>query len=208
MFIYLFWERESVSMTGEGQRGEEGQRERERERESQAGFMLSVQSLTWARSHKPWDHDLSQEWTLNWLSHPGTPNLPISILGILTASYIIAWRYSHSHVIGNEDSFSLLEGGNIWNLKTFGTLKLGKPWWTVSMLFHGITKTLLWKDFKQFEEKLHRQWWCSGTQSGVSASSCPINEASVCWRVILEITSLAAGSSCPCSPWLWVKSSG
>ena len=26
-----------------------------------------------ARTHKPWDHDLSWSWILNWLSHPGTP---------------------------------------------------------------------------------------------------------------------------------------
>ena len=27
-----------------------------------------------ARTHKPWDHDLSQSWLLNQLSHPGTPH--------------------------------------------------------------------------------------------------------------------------------------
>ena len=52
MFIYLFL-RESKG----------GGAEREGERESQAGI----------QTHKPWDHDLSQnqEPTLNWLSHPG-----------------------------------------------------------------------------------------------------------------------------------------
>ena len=28
-----------------------------------------------ARTHEPWDHDLSRSQTLNWLSHPGTPML-------------------------------------------------------------------------------------------------------------------------------------
>ena len=27
------------------------------------------------RTHEPWDHDLSQSWMLNHLSHPGTPVL-------------------------------------------------------------------------------------------------------------------------------------
>ena len=28
-----------------------------------------------ARTHEPWDHDLSRSWTLNRLSHPGVPQL-------------------------------------------------------------------------------------------------------------------------------------
>ena len=27
----------------------------------------------WAWTHGPWDDDLSQSWTLNWLSHPEAP---------------------------------------------------------------------------------------------------------------------------------------
>ena len=60
-FIYLFWESES----------ELGGAEREGEKECQAGFALSAQSPMWGLN--PWDHDLSQRWSLNWPSHPGTP---------------------------------------------------------------------------------------------------------------------------------------
>ena len=28
-----------------------------------------------ARTHGPWDHDLNRSWTLNRLSHPGTPSV-------------------------------------------------------------------------------------------------------------------------------------
>ena len=36
---------------------------------------LSCQHRAWhgVQTHKPWDHDLSQSQTLNWLSHPGAP---------------------------------------------------------------------------------------------------------------------------------------
>ena len=65
-FNAYFWERE---------RGSERQRESmnswaERGRESEAGSTLSAQSLM-AQTHKPWDHDLSWNQMLNWLSHPG-----------------------------------------------------------------------------------------------------------------------------------------
>ena len=77
MFIY-FWQRE---------------RERERETEYQAGgrrgrargrhrIRSRLQALSCqhrarrrARTHRPWDHDLSRSWTLNPLSHPGAPHV-------------------------------------------------------------------------------------------------------------------------------------
>ena len=74
LFIY-FWETASA-----WERGRE--RERERERESQTGSTLSSEPdmgldltnceiMTWAKI---------QIWTLNWLSHPGTPCLFLTIL--------------------------------------------------------------------------------------------------------------------------------
>ena len=62
-FIYLFWERERACAHEWGR-----DTERWKERESQAG----------AQTHKPWGHDLSWNWTLNWLSHPGTPTMLFS----------------------------------------------------------------------------------------------------------------------------------
>ena len=35
----------------------------------------SAGSLIWGSIPRLWDHDLSQRQTLNWLSHPGTPNV-------------------------------------------------------------------------------------------------------------------------------------
>ena len=37
------------------------------------GSELSAQSLTWAGTHRLRDHDLSQSWRLNGLSHPNAP---------------------------------------------------------------------------------------------------------------------------------------
>ena len=67
LFIYFlnvyFWEREQARGKG-----------RERGRQRDAKWALHWQeSSMWVWSHEPWDHDLSQSCTLNWLSHPGTP---------------------------------------------------------------------------------------------------------------------------------------
>ena len=52
----------------------EGQRERETQNSKQL-WALSCQhrARRGARTHGPWDHDLSQSRTPNWLSHPGAP---------------------------------------------------------------------------------------------------------------------------------------
>ena len=83
MFIYLFWEREG-------------------ERETQAGSMLSAQSLTcslisWTEAY---GHNLSQnqEMILNWLSHPGAPqNYQNFYLGseIIGAKYPIIFNFQY-----------------------------------------------------------------------------------------------------------------
>ena len=65
-FIYLFlMERER-----EHGRGRERERERERENLKQAPHH-HLGAQCGAGTHEPWDHDLSQSWTLNRLSHPG-----------------------------------------------------------------------------------------------------------------------------------------
>ena len=63
-FIY-FWETE-------------WKRERGRERGRYSRSRLQALSHQYraqcgAWTHKPWDHDLSWSWTLNWLSHSDTP---------------------------------------------------------------------------------------------------------------------------------------
>ena len=52
--------------------------------------VLSSQDRTCrrAQTHKPWDHDLSRSWTLNWLNHPGTPYF--IILQISSLLYFIS----------------------------------------------------------------------------------------------------------------------
>ena len=69
MFIY-FWERE----TEHGQ-GRERERGRHRIRSRLQAVSCQHRAQLRARTHKPWDHDLSQSRTLNWLSHPGAPFL-------------------------------------------------------------------------------------------------------------------------------------
>ena len=67
MFIY-FWETDRI-WAGEGQR------ERGRHRTWSRLQALSCQHRAQgrARTHMLWDHDLSQSWTLNRLSHPAAP---------------------------------------------------------------------------------------------------------------------------------------
>ena len=69
--IYLFLrDKERRSTSGGG-----AETERETHRIRSRLQALSCQHRAWcgAWTHEPWDHDLSQSWTLNWLSHPGIP---------------------------------------------------------------------------------------------------------------------------------------
>ena len=66
-YIYSFLRDRDRTWAGEGQR--EGETIWSRLQ------VLSCQqrALHMAWTHKPWDQDLSWSWSLNWLSHPGTP---------------------------------------------------------------------------------------------------------------------------------------
>ena len=60
------------------QRTSRGGTEKERERRHRIWSKLQALSCQHgarcgAQTHDLWDHDLSQSWTLNWLSHPDTP---------------------------------------------------------------------------------------------------------------------------------------
>ena len=73
LFIYLFltfiyfWDRDRA-WTGEGQRG------RHRIWNRLQALSCQHRARRGAQTHGPWDHDLSQSWLLNWLSHPGAPS--------------------------------------------------------------------------------------------------------------------------------------
>ena len=71
MFTY-FWERETET--------ERDNRGAERDRICSRLQALSCQhrARCRAQTHKLWDHDLSQSWMLNRLSHPGTPQIFLS----------------------------------------------------------------------------------------------------------------------------------
>ena len=84
-FFFFVFLRESRSATGEG-------RERGRHRMQSRFQAPSCQHRAWhgAQTHKPWDHDLSQSQTLNWMSHPGAP-CSYDILSTL----LYTWGYLH-----------------------------------------------------------------------------------------------------------------
>ena len=69
-FNVYFWERETHTQCEWG-------RQREGDTESEAGSRLwavsTDSSRRGARTHEPWDHDLSWSPMLSQLSHPGTP---------------------------------------------------------------------------------------------------------------------------------------
>ena len=73
MFIY-FWETETECEQGRG-RG----RGRHRIRSKLRALSCHRRARCGTQTHGPWDHDLSQSWTFNRLSHPGVPS-PLSIL--------------------------------------------------------------------------------------------------------------------------------
>ena len=70
LFIYLFILRQRETEHEQGR-----DRERGKHRIKSRLQALSCQHRAWcrARTHKLWDCDLSQSWTLNQLSHPRAP---------------------------------------------------------------------------------------------------------------------------------------
>ena len=72
MFLYLFLrDRESTREGG-------AERERERGRHRIQSRLQAPSCQCGARTHQPWDHDLSPSRTLNWLSHPDAPTPTVS----------------------------------------------------------------------------------------------------------------------------------
>lgn len=65
------------------ERHELGRSSRERGRQRMIWIRLHAHSREpWcgARTHEPWDHDLSWSETLSWLSHPGAPQVRVLTL--------------------------------------------------------------------------------------------------------------------------------
>ena len=79
-FLFLFFKNIYLFLR---ERGRERDTDRERWRGRERGrhrFWSWLQALSCqhrgrcgAQTHELWDHDLSQSWKLNWLSHPGAP---------------------------------------------------------------------------------------------------------------------------------------
>ena len=67
-FDVYFWETETEC---EWERGRERGRQGIRSKLQTLSCQHRAQCRAW--THKPWDLDLSQSWTLNLLSHPGVP---------------------------------------------------------------------------------------------------------------------------------------
>ena len=72
--LYLFLRQSETAWTGEGQR----RRHRIWSRLQALSCQHRVRGR--ARTHKLRDYDLSRSWMLNWLSHPGTPNVFLNLL--------------------------------------------------------------------------------------------------------------------------------
>ena len=71
--FYLFLKVRERETEHEKGRSRERRRHRIRSRLQALSCQHRAQSGAW--THVPWDHDLSWSWTLNRLSHPGTPML-------------------------------------------------------------------------------------------------------------------------------------
>ena len=91
------------------------------------GSELSHSAWRWARTHEPWDHDLSQSRTLNRLSHPGTPRI----------------LESHQHTVHNtrvkctsEHYYSTSTVVNSWPVLFLPSLHLSPPqlFWNKSQI--------------------------------------------------------------------------
>ena len=68
--VYLFLRhRETEHEQGRGR-----ERGRHRIRSRLQALSCQHRARRGARTHRPWDHDLSRSWTLNRLSHPGAPS--------------------------------------------------------------------------------------------------------------------------------------
>ena len=57
----------------EGEKVRAGEGQGVGDRGSEMGSVMTAASLMWAQTHKLRDHDLSQNWMLSRLSHPGAP---------------------------------------------------------------------------------------------------------------------------------------
>ena len=75
-YLFIFWERVQA---GKGQR-ERGTEDLKR--------VLCWQQQTRCGTQEPWDHDLSQSWTLNGLSHPGPQYEAVIFLSCYSSSNV------------------------------------------------------------------------------------------------------------------------
>ena len=84
-FNVYFWKRETETECEQGRSREIG---KHRIRNRLQALSRQHRARCGAHTHKPWDQDLSQSWTLNQLSHPGAP------LSGLSWACILPWVYA------------------------------------------------------------------------------------------------------------------
>ena len=96
------------------ERESEGEKGRERGRH---GIGSRLQAPSWrhrarrgARTHEPWDRDLSQSQTLNLLSHPGAPGV-LSISKETNPHVPFTCECSHQRTSGRRPGLALLWDG-------------------------------------------------------------------------------------------------
>ena len=126
MFLFIFETERDRAWAGEGER------ERETQNPKQApGSELSTPSPMWGSNHKRRDHDLSQSWTPNPLSHPGAP------AGIFSNTKQILYS-SWCNRDSLEIRFWRLEP---WPLPSYGPIS--RYWTSVSLDF------LIWENYSR-----------------------------------------------------------
>ena len=77
-----------------------------------------------ARTHRPWDHDLSRSWLLNRLSHPGTPMFIYFLREKVRVCVCAGNRKETGSEAGSTlTAESLMWGSNSWTTRTWPELK-------------------------------------------------------------------------------------
>ena len=95
MFLFYFWERDTHSESRGG-----AERDGDRIRSRLQALSCQHRARCGAQTHRLQDHDLSQSWTLNRLSHPGAPSFQeiLSLLWLISLSIIPS---SSIHIAAN-----------------------------------------------------------------------------------------------------------
>ena len=129
---YLFLRERETETETECEQGRDRERERERERIWSRLQALSCQhrAQSGARTHEPWDRDLSWSWTLNRLSHPGAPVMFIFKMSVI--EYYFLKRFENNFTWSPTLFKTLFPSNFISN--TINLLKFLPIWWACTFL--------------------------------------------------------------------------